>query len=305
MLFDTFRNTEAGHVHKDVSLMINNGEEGTDGGSNENSPGCDGDFRYWEKRDDFSVNSKSAAKISFNNGLLTVALDTKNTGEFVTCIQDVPLNLPAGWHKTAYLGVTATTGQLADNHDLLSVLVSPTLDSVMPEHPVEDVPAALTTGNPQIDAVIVSAVKRELKAVTEKLQHLHHHLEHQLSSVHDSLKHNVKKLQEQESDNVQRIEELERRLSKQVEDTVEDSVNVALDMTLDERVAALEQALKLSVSHTVDQKLGDELDSKVDEKVASANGGWRLPFVVLVVVVGGFSAFAYQKYRHMMKTHLL
>jgi hypothetical protein len=30
--------------------------------------------------------------------------------------------LPKNWLKTAYVGVTASTGQLADNHDVISLL---------------------------------------------------------------------------------------------------------------------------------------------------------------------------------------
>ena len=44
ILFDTFRNDEANHVHKDISFVASNGVDEVilDG----NRPGCDGDFRY-------------------------------------------------------------------------------------------------------------------------------------------------------------------------------------------------------------------------------------------------------------------
>ena len=309
VLFDTFRNTEAGHVHKDVALIINNGEA-MDGVTQPDTPGCDGDFRFWEGRDDFSVSdSKSTVKLTYINGRVSVALDAKNTGEFVTCIQDVPLNLPADWNTNAYFGVTSTTGQLADNHDLLSFLVSPVADTILPEDPSTDVPADLTTGNPQIDAVVAATVAKEVKKVTDKLQHLHHHLEHQLSSVHDSLKHNVKKLQEQETDNVNRIEELESRLANQVESQVEDTVANTLEMTLEERLDAVERALNLNIKRHVDAQLDAELDNKVGAKVEAsvenAGRGWLIPFVLLAVALAGVAVFGYMKYRHVMKTHLL
>jgi mannose-binding lectin 2 len=52
-----------------------------------------------------------------------VSLDSKNSGEYTSCVKDVELELPAGWNANAYIGLTATTGQLADNHDVLSLLV--------------------------------------------------------------------------------------------------------------------------------------------------------------------------------------
>jgi hypothetical protein len=48
------------------------------------------------------------------------------------------------------------------------------------EHVEEDQPP-VSTGNADLDALIRLAVARELKAVHEKLEHLEHHLEHQLS----------------------------------------------------------------------------------------------------------------------------
>ena len=65
VLFDTFVNTEAQNAHKDVALLINNDQKLPDAFSTVNH-GCDGDFRFWEGRDDFSVLNRSAVKISYN-----------------------------------------------------------------------------------------------------------------------------------------------------------------------------------------------------------------------------------------------
>jgi hypothetical protein len=40
-----------------------------------------------------------------------------------SCVEGLDLGLPAGWNAKATLGITATTGQLADNHDLLSLMI--------------------------------------------------------------------------------------------------------------------------------------------------------------------------------------
>lgn len=57
---------------------------------------------------------------SASTGKVIVSIDEKNTGNFHTCFSEVT-NFNADWWKTAYIGISATTGQLADNHDILSV----------------------------------------------------------------------------------------------------------------------------------------------------------------------------------------
>jgi hypothetical protein len=53
------------HAHKDISLIVNNDQTLVDQ-TTAQVGGCDGDFRFWEGRDDFSVANRSAVKIVFN-----------------------------------------------------------------------------------------------------------------------------------------------------------------------------------------------------------------------------------------------
>ncbi len=48
-------------------------------------------------------------------------IDARNTGEWVSCVNVANLGLPVNWARSAHLGLTATTGQLADNHDIISL----------------------------------------------------------------------------------------------------------------------------------------------------------------------------------------
>ena len=57
---------------------------------------------------------------SASTGKVTVSIDEKNTGNFHTCFTE-NITLKPDWWRRAYIGVSATTGQLADNHDILSV----------------------------------------------------------------------------------------------------------------------------------------------------------------------------------------
>jgi lectin, mannose-binding 2 len=53
---------------------------------------------------------------------VSVSIDPKNSGEWTDCVNVPNPGLPKNWLKTAYVGVTASTGQLADNHDVISLL---------------------------------------------------------------------------------------------------------------------------------------------------------------------------------------
>jgi hypothetical protein len=62
--------------------------------------------------------------VCLQKGVLSVFVDAKNTGRYATCMEGVQLGMPDGWSDKVYVGVTATTGQLADNHDILSLIVT-------------------------------------------------------------------------------------------------------------------------------------------------------------------------------------
>ena len=72
VLFDTFVNTEVHNAHKDVALLVNNDQKLADAFSTL-AGGCDGDFRFWEGRDDFSITNRSAVKISYNVGAVLLS----------------------------------------------------------------------------------------------------------------------------------------------------------------------------------------------------------------------------------------
>ena len=56
---------------------------------------------------------------SASTGKVTVSIDEKNTGNFHTCFTE-NITLKPDWWRRAYIGISATTGQLADNNDILS-----------------------------------------------------------------------------------------------------------------------------------------------------------------------------------------
>lgn len=186
VIFDTYVNTDPGHTHKDILVVSNDGtmsKAAPHGGSNDPNPaGCDEDFsefRYWEGRDDFSVYNHSVARISFRNNQVSVYIDSRATGVWSTCVKDIPIIAPSGWHREgAYLGVIATTGDLADNHDLLSLQT--TMEDEPAPNPFDttssnagDNDLPISTGNKQIDDAMAAMVARSAIAINDRVAYIH------------------------------------------------------------------------------------------------------------------------------------
>lgn len=311
VIFDTFVNTEPGHVHKDIQLISSDGSAPKT--LSEGTPiGCDSAFRYWEQRDDFSVANHSAARIRFAGNKVSVWIDAKADGNWAQCIADVPLAAPEGWHREgAWLGLTATTGDLADNHDILSLQTGPE-DEVAPvpsgSAGLGPRPEFLSTGNQQTDDAIKSAVASEMYTVQERMGYIHHHMEHQLTAMEDSLKIAMKKLADAEKDNTRRIEELEKRLGAKVAQQVEGAV----DNSVAARLSRLEAGLTESVGSKVNRAIANDLMPKVAataaEHAAAHGRNWLLPFVGLSVLMVASSVWGFRtwaKLRKLEKTHLL
>ena len=57
---------------------------------------------------------------SAQTGFVRVAIDENNSGNFHSCLNE-KVDLSPSWWQKAYIGISAATGQLADNHDILAV----------------------------------------------------------------------------------------------------------------------------------------------------------------------------------------
>lgn len=68
------------------------------------------------------MDNYAVVKIGYNHATkqVSVAIDENNSGNFHTCFTDY-ITLPGEWWRNAHIGISASTGQLADNHDILSV----------------------------------------------------------------------------------------------------------------------------------------------------------------------------------------
>lgn len=91
--------------------MINNGTLSYDhdrDGTLTQIAGCEAKFR--------NANHDTHISIKYLNEKLTVMTDLENKNEWKLCFETSNVKLPTGY----YFGASATTGDLSDNHDIIS-----------------------------------------------------------------------------------------------------------------------------------------------------------------------------------------
>lgn len=290
---DTFRNDEHAAAHRDLSLIISDGTRGAAELTGD-AAGCAARVRYHENRGDFSVDRSSGVRLTVvaaGKGLnATLEVDALNDGAWAPCASAaLPPVLDAAWLRRARVGVTAATGQLADNHDVLSLAVRRGAVRAAPA------PAAARADAP-VTAARFGAVERRLDDLVGRLEHLQHHLEHEMVSVDDHVRVTLDKLARQEEQSEGRIDALEARVVSSVEES------------LARRVATLELATRDAVQRrvaSVETRYMSRLGDVVQEKVESSGRGWTLPFVALVLVDVAAFALARGWYVRFKKSHLL
>jgi len=114
IFLDTYSNHNGphNHGHPYVSAMVNNGTLTYDhdrDGTHTELAGCEAQFRN-KKHDTFIA-------IRYENNKLTVSLDIDGKKGWKECFAVDGVHLPTNY----YFGASATTGQLADNHDIISM----------------------------------------------------------------------------------------------------------------------------------------------------------------------------------------
>lgn len=114
VILDTYANQNGVHPHSHpyISVMVNNGtlhyDHESDGIHSELG-GCECKFRGLEH--------EARILVQYYNSDLTIKTDIENTGIFRDCFKIDGVYLPTHYH----FGLTAATGDLSDNHDILSI----------------------------------------------------------------------------------------------------------------------------------------------------------------------------------------
>uniref|UniRef100_A0A8C3ICL3 Lectin, mannose binding 2 n=1 Tax=Chrysemys picta bellii TaxID=8478 RepID=A0A8C3ICL3_CHRPI len=126
IFLDTYPNDEATErVFPYISAMVNNGslayDHSKDGRWTELA-GCTADLR--------NQNHDTFLAVRYSRGRLTVMTDVEDKNEWKNCIDIAGVRLPTGY----FFGASAGTGDLSDNHDIISIK----LFQLMVEHPPEE-----------------------------------------------------------------------------------------------------------------------------------------------------------------------
>ncbi|XP_053946427.1 vesicular integral-membrane protein VIP36 [Anastrepha ludens] len=114
VILDTYSNQNGPHNHQHpyLSAMINNGTWTYDhdrDGTHTQLAGCEVRFR--------NVDYETHVSIRYENDILSISTDMENRGEWKSCFVVNDVELPTGY----FLGLSATTGDLSDNHDIVGV----------------------------------------------------------------------------------------------------------------------------------------------------------------------------------------
>ncbi|CAG9819269.1 unnamed protein product [Phaedon cochleariae] len=114
IILDTYSNHNGPHNHQHpyISAMINNGSLSYDhdrDGTHTQLAGCEAKFR--------NLNYDTHISIRYEKDTLTVSTDIENKAAWKECFKVQGVRLPTGYH----IGISATTGDLSDNHDIMSV----------------------------------------------------------------------------------------------------------------------------------------------------------------------------------------
>ena len=224
---------------------------------------------------------------SHKDGMIRVSIDEKNSGKFHTCFVE-NTHFTQDWWKTAHIGIAASTGQLADNHDILSVEtedgegnpdnVAVSESKVVKELEEEETSAFRTmmakrSINPSMLTAQENAIVRVMEAVDQRrrldISKLKRELEHRIVSVDESLNNMIKKLQQSSDISESRIFDIEQTLKRDVQSSI--------NTKLEKRVKAIE----------------DVFDTHLKEAVKKSNKAWMIPFVLLVVVIAFVLLFVY------------
>lgn len=296
VIFDTFRNTETLSAHRDVTVIVNDGEK-TWEMMTADVKGCEAMVRYHSDRDDFSVQDSSRAKVVVQNRAVTVYVDPSNSGEWSECVSLKDIDLPDFWSRKAHIGLTASTGQLADNHDILSLSTFSDSDHATVEAEEQSMASkkSFPLGVDLSDRERIMRVENAINDLMDRVDLLDHHVEHELASVEDHIKSLLGKIEKREDKSEFRIDTIEKEIREKVEGAME------------QRLSKVEEMMK----RTVDSKLGTltkTIGRTMDQRLEAASGdsqGWKLPFIILIVLLFAGCIGLYLFYLNLKKTHLL
>ena len=295
IVLDTFRNTEAGHVHKDISLLIGDGMTPVDLDSER--PGCDSLFRYDEGTDEFSpTTSESALKFHLKGSTVSVYVRRRPEEEFHECFSHnlaESRRLPQDWKSGLTFAISATTGALADNHDILELTSSlPRVfeewlssEEEEKETPIVDIDVSKPKElQPRALAQQINILSEHVKDIEKQLYDLTHNVEHKDEEHGSEIQEMLRKMRKNEEKLEERIKELELAAGNIASSAIEGSV------------AQVERKVKSDIGTRI-----SKLESSFGKQMSaaqSASAGWKWPLIGMVIC---FILFAWYTNRSVTK----
>ncbi|RHY46844.1 hypothetical protein DYB30_012153 [Aphanomyces astaci] len=280
IVIDTFVNSEHKGGHKDVTIQINDGTKTTDTLQDETKIGCDAALRFHEESAHFDpVFSSSRLRIVVDGVKLKLEVDAKSTSEWKPCYEgDLPL--PSDWLQDVTVGITGSTGGLADNHDVLGFLSFSEADDVQMHLTDSDV--YWNHYSKEHNEILKSDHcdnTCKLIILEKSLGNSRVNIEHQIVALKERTTRNIQKIKEREIE----IHDKLLHLSGRVESYMKKTVNAKID----------------SVAVDLENQVHGQVTGKAD-----AAGGWKLPFVLVSSGVLAGSFYLYKKYTELRKSHL-
>ncbi|EGZ24897.1 hypothetical protein PHYSODRAFT_539858 [Phytophthora sojae] len=282
IVLDTFHNVEHRGGHKDVTIQVNDGTKRLDDLNDENKIGCDAAFRYHANSANFDpVYSSSRIRVKIKGTALEVDVDPNNAGTWTECYRG---NLPfqSDWLRRATFGISASTGALADNHDILRVQ---SFDQIN-DAGLGTVDAETWSHNYSKD--FVSLMESDVCDQSCKVTILEKYVtnfqvetEHWFEMLREQTENTINKLKEKERQNQRKIQALTDRMAEMVESSLKKKKKV------------------------LDEEVNEKITKQLEVNPDLVGGGWKTPFALLLIGLAAGAAYVYRKYQALMKTHML
>ena len=327
IIFDTFKNTENLSQHRDVSVLVNDGKK-TYEVMKQNILGCNTSpsVRYHNERADFQVTDASRAHISFQGNILTIKIDAKNNGEWQDCVNFSLSELPIGWLSNSYMGITASTGQLADNHDVLSVISNTDIQQGQQmidteKMFVEKGGSAATLAvdpfppipNSPMEARVIR-MEDAIRDIFARVGKLELEAEHNEISSSEKIGNIIGKLSKREDESERRIDVIEQ--------VVREKIAEHFDFQLEGRLAEHTDSLRADIEETV-SNIAEHIDVHVADlrtkgeqytadasslkdkmgELAGGHSGWGMSVYFLLIVILAFGSFATYHIKYLYKLY--
>jgi hypothetical protein len=186
--------------------------------------------------------------------------------QFMDCVEVPDVGLKEGWLKRSYVGITASTGQLADNHDIVSLSIFDNAQSLID---LETNPKSerLETLKGAPNEVRITNLEKKMNEVMDKQAYNDHQIEHDLVEASGRIENLLSKYKTQ-------IEQSNSGASNDVA-LIESTVKKEVGSSLDSRLTVFQK----DMSTFVDKQIFDA-SSRVDSISSFDPPGFksRLPF---------------------------